>query len=157
MGPSQYQLAYNQPNSYSPYASFAIANPYTTNAYTNPNSFASSSGLTAASLQQSQIIPFTSSPSNSFLFNPSQYQPLNFALPQSSTAAIQPLSYTTASPLSSVSKVSGTTVVTPTTPSFYPSAPTSQSYQQSPAYRKINFILSFFSNRESISCFLLFV
>lgn len=151
MGPSQYQLAYNQPSSYSPYASW-IANPYTTNAYTNPNSFASTSGLTAASLQQSQIIPFTSSPSNSFLFNPAQYQPLNFAIPQSSTAAIQPLSYTTASPLSSVSKVSGTTVVTPTTPSFYPSAPTSQSYQQSPAYRKINFI-RFFPNRESISYF----
>lgn len=120
-----------QPNAYS-YSPLSIASPYTTSPYTN------AAQLPSASLQQGQIIPYTTA-SNSIFLNPSQLQSYNFALPQTigSSATVQPYSaYTTATPiLPSVPKI-GTTVVTPTAAGYYPASPASQSYQQAPSFRE---------------------
>lgn len=173
IAPSQYQLAFTQPNSYT-YSPWSIGSPYTTNAYTNayttsanayttspnaystsPNAYTTSANaysttpqLSAAALQQSQIIPYTTTAQGSYILTPSQLQQLSFGVPQTPTAAaatVQPLSYTTASPSSTLAKVQpatavaspATTIVSPTTASFYSSAPASHSYQQSPTFRKL--------------------
>lgn len=128
-----------QSNSY-PYTPVALASPYTAAAYAN-----SASSLTnlaqlpaaAASLQQGQIIPYTTS-SNSIYLSPSQLQQLNLAVPQTlgAAATVQPYTYTTAAPVvANVPKV-GSAGVTPTAAAFYSAAPASQTYQQSPAFRK---------------------
>lgn len=130
-----------QPNSY-PYTPVALASPYTAaSPYTNSASgYTNSAQLpAAASLQQGQIIPYTTA-SNSLFLSPQQLQQLNFAVPQTvgSAANIQPYAYTTAAPVvPSVPKV-GSTVVTPTAAAYYSAAPASQTYQQSPAFRKKN-------------------
>lgn len=133
--PGQYQVAVaaTQPNPYYSYQPLAIASPYTTSAYTN------TAQLPSASLQQGQIIPYTTA-SNSIFLNPSQLQSYNFAVPQTvgSSANIQPYTYTTATPiLPSVPKI-GTTVVSPTAAAYYSASPASQSYQQAPAFRMIH-------------------
>lgn len=141
ISPGQYVAAVpTQPNSY-PYTPVAIASPYTAAAYTNSasaNGYTNSAQLpAAASLQQGQIIPYTAA-SNSIFLSPSQLQQLNFGVPQTlgSAANIQPYAYTTAAPVvPSVPKV-GSTVVTPTAAAYYSAAPASQTYQQSPAFRK---------------------
>lgn len=119
-----------QPNPYT-YSPLALASPYTTGAYTN------TAQLPSASLQQGQIIPYTTA-SNGIFLNPSQLQSYNFALPQTigSSATVQPYAYTTATPLVPNAPKIGTTVVTPTAAAFYSAAPASQTYQQSPAFRK---------------------
>lgn len=134
-----------QSNTYT-YAPVALASPYTTNPYTSGTAYTNAAGytntaqLSAASLQQGQIIPYTTS-SNGILLSSSQLQQLGLAynnLPQTvgSAATVQPYAYSTASPvLPSVPKV-GTTVVTPTAAAYYSPAPASQTYQQSPAFRK---------------------
>ncbi|XP_055302554.1 uncharacterized protein LOC129568534 [Sitodiplosis mosellana] len=139
----QYQLAIaaTQPNPYV-YSPVGIASPYTTSAYTNPNSYstattnnAASAQLPAASLQQGQIIPYTAS-SNGIYLTSSQLQQLGYAIPQSvgAPATAQPYTYTTATPiLPSVPKI-GTTVVTPTAAAYYSAAPASQAYQQTPTF-----------------------
>lgn len=143
-GPSAYATPSASTTAYTYAPSFAIATPYTTNPYTNAanaytNGTPFGNPLTAASLQQGQIIPYTA---NSFFLSPSQLQQLNFALPAvSPTSGIQPAAYTTASPIvsPSVPKI-GTTVVTPTAAAYYPASPASQSYQQSPAFCKFIFM-----------------
>lgn len=131
IAPGQYQVAVaaTQPNPYPSYQPLAIASPYTTSAYTN------TAQLPSASLQQGQIIPYTTA-SNSIFLNPSQLQSYNFAVPQTvgSSANVQPYTYTTATPiLPSVPKI-GTTVVSPTAAAYYSASPASQSYQQAPAF-----------------------
>lgn len=132
----QYQVAYaTQPNPYS-YAPYGIASPYTTSAYTTPNAYGTGP-IAAASLQQGQIIPYTTA-ANSLFLNPTNLQQFynSFAYPQSLNAAatVQPLTaYTTATPI--IPKI-GSTVVSPTTAAYYSAAPASQTYQQSPAFRK---------------------
>lgn len=130
-----------QSNSYS-YAPVGLASPYTTSAY--GTGYTNTAQLpAAASLQQGQIIPYTTA-ANGILLSSSQLQQLGLAynnLPQNvgSAATIQPYTYSTAAPiLPSVPKI-GTTVVTPTAAAYYSAAPASQTYQQSPAFRK-NFI-----------------
>lgn len=129
-----------QPNSFS-YAPVALASPYTTNAYTSGSGLSNSAQLSAASLQQGQIIPYTQA-SNGILLNPTQLQQLGLgynSIQQSvgSAATVQPYTYTTATPiLSNVPKI-GSTVVPPTASAYYSAAPASQTYQQSPAFRKI--------------------
>lgn len=143
ISPGQYVAAVpTQPNSL-PYTPVAIASPYTAAAFTNGASgYTNSAQLpAAASLQQGQIIPYTTA-SNSFLLSPSQLQQLNLAVPQTlgaAAATVQPYTYTTAAPVvPSVPKVSGS-VVTPTAAAYYSAAPASQTYQQSPSFRKKNF------------------
>lgn len=149
MAPSAYQLAYTQPNSYA-YAPWTIASPYTTSSLyssgytTAANGYSTTPQLSSAALQQSQIVPYTTTAQGTYLLTPSQLQQLNSFYAQSPTAAaaVQPVSYTTATP-AGVQKIAATaaaapasTVVTPTTASFYSPAPASQSYQQSPTFRK---------------------
>lgn len=143
ISPGQYVAAVpTQPNSLS-YAPLGLASPYTAAAFTNSASgYANSAQLPAAAqLQQGQIIPYTTA-SNSILLSPSQLQQLNFAVPQSlgaAAATVQPYAYTTAAPVApSVPKVSSS-VVTPTAAAFYSAAPASQTYQQSPSFRKNKF------------------
>lgn len=134
-----------QPNPYS-YAPVALASPFTTNAYTGATGYTNGPQLTAASLQQGQIIPYTTS-SNGIFLNPSQLQQLGIgynSIPQTvgAAATVQPYTYTTASPiLSNVPKVPST-VVTPTAAAYYSAAPASQTYQQTPTFRKIQPIYS---------------
>lgn len=134
-----------QPNSYS-YAPLALASPFTTSPYTTgATGYTNGAQLSAASLQQGQIIPYTT-PSNGIFLNPSQLQQLGLgyssgysSYPQTvgAAATVQPYTYTTATPiLPNVPKV-GSTVVTPTAAAYYSAAPASQTYQQSPAFRKI--------------------
>lgn len=143
-------VAATQPNPYA-YTPVGIASPYTTSAYTNSaNSYSTTNAATAAvaaaatapqisaaSLQQGQIIPYTAA-SNGIYLTTSQLQQLGYAIPQSigAPATAQPYTYTTATPiLPSVPKI-GTTVVTPTAAAYYSAAPASQAYQQTPAFRK---------------------
>lgn len=140
-------VAATQPNPYA-YQPVGIASPYTTSAYTNPNSYstattnvataAAAAQLPAASLQQGQIIPYTAATNGGIYLTSSQLQQLGYAIPQSvgAQATAQPYTYTTATPiLPSVPKI-GTTVVTPTAAAYYSAAPASQAYQQNPAFRK---------------------
>lgn len=135
-------MAYaTQPNPYTTnpytYAPLSIASPYTTNGYGSSNIYGNGP-ITAASLQQGQIIPYTSA-TNGLYLSPSNLQQLGFSLPQSlsTSATVQPLTaYTTATPIvPSVSKI-GSNVVNPTASAFYAAAPASQTYQQSPTFRK---------------------
>lgn len=140
IAPGQYQVAVaaTQPNPYSSYQPLAIASPYTSSPYTT-GAYTNTAQLPSASLQQGQIIPYTTA-SNSIFLNPSQLQSYNFAVPQTvgSSANIQPYTYTTATPiLPSVPKI-GTTVVSPTAAAYYSASPASQSYQQAPAFRMIH-------------------
>lgn len=123
-----------------PYTPIALASPYTAAAFTNSaNGYANFAQLpAAASLQQGQIIPYTTASNNIYL-SPSQLQQLNLVAPQTlgaAAATVQPYTYTTAAPVApSVPKV-GSTAVPPTAAAFYSAAPASQTYQQSPSFRK---------------------
>lgn len=128
-----------------PYTPVALASPYTAAAFTNSaNGYANFAQLpAAASLQQGQIIPYTTT-SNGIYLSPSQLQQLNLIAPQTlgaqtlgaAAATVQPYTYTTAAPVvPSVPKI-GSTAVPPTAAAFYSAAPASQTYQQSPSFRK---------------------
>lgn len=167
MAPSTYQLAYTQPSSYAYAASpWTFASPYTTSGLyssgytTAANGYTTTPQLSSAALQQSQIVPYTTTAQGTYLLTPSQLQQLNSYYAQSPTAAaaVQPVSYTTATP-AGVQKIAATaaaapasTVVTPTTASFYSPAPASQSYQQSPTFRKLwNLSICTFHS-ETLNC-----
>lgn len=133
-----YQVAYaTQPNPYT-YAPLSLASPFTTNGYASPNVYGNGP-ITAASLQQGQIIPYTTA-ANGLYLTPSSLQQFGFSLPQSlsTSATVQPLTaYTTATPIvPNVSKI-GSNVVTPTASAYYAAAPASQTYQQQPTFRKL--------------------
>lgn len=139
-------MAYaTQPNPYT-YAPLSLASPYTTNGYASANIYGNSP-ITAASLQQGQLIPYTAA-ANGFYLSPSSLQQLGFAMPQtlSASATIQPMTaYTTATPIvPSVPKI-GSNVAPPTASAFYASAPASQTYQQSPTFRKFCNCLKMFN------------
>lgn len=157
--PNPYQVGYaTQPNAYS-YAPLGIASPYTTSGYAATSAYGTGP-IAAASLQQGQIIPYTTA-ANSLFLNPSNLQQYNFAYPGTypgnypgtygAAATVQPLTaFTTASPIvPSVPKITST--VSPTTSAYYSAAPASQTYQQSPAFRKI-----FLKSRIFIGCSNLF-
>lgn len=133
-----YQMAYaTQPNPYT-YAPLSLASPYTTSGYASPNVYGNGP-ISATSLQQGQLIPYTTAANGGLYLSPANLQQFGFSLPQSlsPSATVQPLTaYTTAtSVVPSVSKF-GSNVVTPTASAYYAAAPASQTYQQSPSFRK---------------------
>lgn len=154
VAPAQYQLAVTNPSTSAAYAAYtpiALAAPYTASTYANtPSAYTSGSQLAAASIQQGQIIPFTTA-ANSFLLSPSQLaqlQQYNYAVPQlvSPTAAA---AYSTVAPIipSAVPKIQSVipgTAATPTAAAYYGAAPAAHSYQHSPAFRKALFLLKKF-------------
>lgn len=136
----QYQVAYaTQPAASLSYApALAVptyAPPYTTATYSNGGQ------LSAASLQQGQIIPYTSA-ANGFYITPAQLQQLTFAAPQTGAAtpaqAYQqiPSAYTTATPVLPGYQKLGSTVVAPTAAAYYSPASAAQNYHQQPSFRK---------------------